>query len=115
MEIKTLKTDIYKGYVYHIVQLETPYNTWVNGYIELNPGDPYYKSPYEEVDIPVNGGWTYAESYLNHDDLVTKEDNIWVIGFDTAHSWDGPDTQNLQFVESELHNAIDELNKKGSS
>jgi hypothetical protein len=46
------------------------------GYIHLPPDHPYFAIDYDQIRVPVRGGWTFS----NLDD-----NGYWKIGFDTAH------------------------------
>jgi len=52
----------------------------LNGYIYLPPSHPWYKKGYDDIDVEVHGGITYAE--------LDKDTNYWCIGFDTNHYGD---------------------------
>jgi len=50
---------------------------WGNGYVNVTKHHPWYGKHYDDVDVNIHGGLTYA----NKD----KEEDKWVFGFDTAH------------------------------
>jgi hypothetical protein len=56
------------------------------GYIGIPKGHSVYGKDYDEIDIDVHGGLTYAG-----DDNYPVESDLWWIGFDCAHSGDGKD------------------------
>jgi hypothetical protein len=66
---------------------------WGNGYVAIPKGHPCYRMDYNEIDskyeIQVNGGLTYSElaSKKVHPSETVKNE-MWIVGFDTAHSWD---------------------------
>ena len=47
------------------------------GYVDLPPDHPYFAVDYDQIRIPVRGGWTFS----NLDD-----NDYWKIGFDTVNS-----------------------------
>ena len=99
-----IKQHSYKGYYLYIAKIATYLSgTWYTGYIEIPEGHPIYKKHYDDVGIPVHGGWTYSEPYLGD-----KKDS-WFIGFDTAHSFYDETTQNEEYVLSELKKVVDIL------
>jgi len=68
---------------------------WGNGYVIIPKGHPLHGKNYDEIHdlIPalvVNGDLTFADSAddLKWDELPDNSEGAWVIGFDTAHSWD---------------------------
>ena len=67
-----------------------------NGYVALPKGHKYYGEDYYDIDVDAHGGLTYADNYLQ--DVITKEDELWVIGFDTNHYDDTEHTQSLDYV-----------------
>ena len=79
---------------------------WGNGYVRLPKGHPCYGMGYEQIDVDVNGGLTYAaeETY--------KKKKYWVVGFDTAHYGDTPEKWSQETVEAEtirLKEQLEEL------
>ena len=103
------------------------------GYIGLPVGHKYYGKGYEDVEVDIHGGWTYASD----SDHFMVESDLWWIGFDCAHYGDGKDLEliksfgkneslkhllymeemfpsgddfkSLEFVESELRHAVKDL------
>ena len=98
-----IKQYSYKGYYLYIKSIDSIFNDWYAGYIEIPKEHPIYGRHCAYIDIPIHGGWTYNEPYLGN-----KKDS-WFIGFDTAHSFDDETTRNEEYVLSELHKAIDEM------
>jgi len=100
MNVEVLKNAVFEDIEYYILQVED----WVTGYLVLEDDSKYYGVPYDDIDIPIHGGWTYSDEYLQ--DIIEENDGVWVIGFDTAHYSDGPKEQNIHYVEQELQDAI---------
>jgi hypothetical protein len=70
---------------------------WGNGYVCLPEGHPCFGMHYGDIhdlyEINVNGGLTFSE----HSDQLQDWEEVpegkwWVVGFDTAHSWDNLDS-----------------------
>ena len=90
---------------------------WGNGYVCLPEGHPCFGMDYGRIhelyNIDVNGGLTFSESSdgLKWDDL--PEGHWWVVGFDTAHSWDSlerwPDKESVEFEAKRLLNQLENL------
>lgn len=64
------------------------------GYVQLPADHPWHGRDYDDIDVEVHGGLTYAQ------DRFPRQDDPgpgWVIGFDCAHLgdlspfWDAPD------------------------
>lgn len=78
----------YKGY-HCLVNRAHPGN--LCGYVALPNGHPYYGKHYEDIDIGVHGGLTYAgacQGDICHVPEEGESDDVWWIGFDCAHSGD---------------------------
>lgn len=48
------------------------------GYVEVPRDHPWYEKPYDDIEVEVHGGLTYAK----------KSNEAWRIGFDCAHYMD---------------------------
>lgn len=53
----------------------------LNGYVEVKPDHAFYKQDYDDIDVDVHMGITYAGNILDCLD-------IFFIGFDCAHCYD---------------------------
>lgn len=60
------------------------------GYIGLPKGHPYYGKDYDDIDVEVHGGWTYAGK---SEEYPVESNNLWWIGFDCAHYMDAKDIE----------------------
>jgi hypothetical protein len=93
---------------------------WGNGYVALPEGHPCFGLDYtdihEKYDIEVNGGLTFA----CHSDSLKDgafenfpEGNWWVVGFDTAHSWDSiamwPTKESVEFETKRLVSQLEAI------
>lgn len=56
----------------------------LNGYVGVQPGHPTYGNGYDDMDIEVHGGLTFA----SEGDGKRWAKGRWWFGFDTAHSCD---------------------------
>jgi hypothetical protein len=90
------------------------------GYVGVPPGSPYHGLDYDDVDISVHGGLTYAQgcdedSPICHVPLAGEPDNVWWLGFDCLHSGDlAPDFgfgtyKDISFVKQEISGMIEQL------
>jgi hypothetical protein len=71
-----------------------PYSNrgWGNGYVSIPEGHKFYGKNYDELyELDVNGGLTYSE----------PEESGWVVGFDTAHSFNDIKRHGENFVKTE--------------
>jgi hypothetical protein len=59
------------------------------GYVGIPKGHPAFGKGYDDVDVEVHGGLTFADELKNsreeYPDLV---DDLWLLGFDCAHLYD---------------------------
>ena len=61
------------------------------GYVGLPPSHPAYGKGYDDVDVDVHGGLTYADhcqDHVCHQDLNDPNDKRYWLGFDCAHFMD---------------------------
>jgi hypothetical protein len=61
------------------------------GYVAVPPGHPCHGKPYDDVDVDVHGGLTYAkrcEGHICHVPKPGEPDEVWWLGFDTCHAGD---------------------------
>lgn len=66
---------------------------WGNGYVVIPKGNPLHGLHYDEINdmgVEINGGLTFSCSVdkLSWKELLPEDKGGWVVGFDTAHSWD---------------------------
>jgi len=67
------------------------------GYIGLPKGSKYENMGYDEIDISVHGGLTYAGDGVGY---PVQDERSW-IGFDCAHSGDGKDFELIKELSDE--------------
>jgi hypothetical protein len=61
------------------------------GYAAVPPGHPYHGKRYDEVDVEVHGGLTYAAACAGeicHKPAAGEPHDVWWFGFDCGHAWD---------------------------
>lgn len=66
------------------------------GYVGVEPGHPDYGRAYDDVDVEVHGGLTYADGCQHGDEATSichvpepgKPDDVWWFGFDCHHAFD---------------------------
>lgn len=86
------------------------------GYVGLPEGHKWFGKGYDDIDVDVHGGLTYARNYLHKQ----PETDLWWIGFDCAHLGDiaflegnysiGLETyKDMEFVENEIKEMVDQL------
>lgn len=59
------------------------------GYVRVPLGHPWHGKDYDDIDVEVHGGLTFAE--MDADCHKGGEDNAYWVGFDCAHYMDAPD------------------------
>lgn len=78
-KIEILQNEKYKGYRYIILSL----GTHPTAYIEIPKGHKLNGQDYDDIDINVHGGLTYADHQL-----MGIDSENWYIGWDYAHLGD---------------------------
>lgn len=84
MESKVYKDWKYKGL--HCRVIQGPFS--INGYVAVPKGHPDYAKGYDDVDVEIHGGLTFAEKGEKDSELWPNEETWW-FGFDTAHAHSG--------------------------
>lgn len=92
----------HKGFEWNIVHNQMGY---LCGYVKVEQGHPWHGKHYDEVDVDVHGGLTFAQK-----DEPCNEggpDSGYWVGFDCAHAGDLPDPQYIvgEYRESRLRYA----------
>ena len=85
-----------------------------NGYVIVGKNNPYYCKGYDDVDIPIHGGWTYSASgdAVSHWEEVLEEYRTcdwWILGWDTLHSGDTRAKWPKEKVEKATRRAAEEF------
>ncbi len=78
-KIEILYEGLYLGFQFYILNL----GTHPTAYIEIPRTSKLYGKGYNDIDLDVHGGLTYANSDLNG-----VKNNSWFIGWDYAHCGD---------------------------
>ena len=78
----------YKGFPCVVLFLPWGYRC---GYVGLPSNNEYYNVDYNNIPVDCHGGLTYSESAL----ALQEDKDIWWIGFDCAHCFDGYDFRKL--------------------
>ncbi len=114
------KKWVYEGYTCLIKR--SKYMGHLCGYIGLPPTHKLYKKHYDDIDVMVHGGLTFADFWED------ERDNLWYVGFDCAHYGDfqpglaklspgylrygldqGTTYKNMDFVTKECESLVDQL------
>lgn len=66
------------------------------GYVGIPEGHRLYSKDYDEVDVTVHGGLTYAGGGIGS--VYPVESDLWWFGFDCAHLWDAPDPELIRVL-----------------
>jgi hypothetical protein len=70
----------------------------LNGYVALPKGHPYYGKGYDDIDVEVHGGLTFAQE----GDGKNWAKGYWWVGFDCAH-WGDLVPQIVELLDREPH------------
>jgi hypothetical protein len=97
------------------------------GYVGVPKEHPHYEKSYNDVDVDVHGGLTYADKCMGHICHIPAPgmpDDVWWLGFDTAHSGDsGPSKmmnrfdfggtyKNMAYVTNETKKLAEQLKEQ---
>lgn len=85
------------------------------GYVALPAGHPHHGKNYDDIDVDVHGGLTWADNHAPNQ----QPDGRWWIGFDCAHagdlvpgmgaSFDGDVYRDINYVASECESLARQL------
>lgn len=80
-----------------------------NGYIIVSRNNPYFGRDYDDVDIPVHGGFTFSMCAEELDWIEIpsecRNSGYWVLGWDTKHYGDTRGKWPKEKVEKETARA----------
>lgn len=72
---------------YPCLAVRNPLGAWC-GYVGIAEGHPSFGQHYDATDVNVHGGLTYSgacSGKICHVPAPGESDNVWWLGFDTAH------------------------------
>jgi hypothetical protein len=91
---------------------------WGNGYVVIPKGHVLNGKSYDEIhelipNLKVNGGLTFSDTAdtMTWKEIPKGSEGGWVIGFDTAHSWDKLENWSQEQVMLEVLNLKEQLQK----
>jgi hypothetical protein len=126
----------FKAHGFPCLLNRTEMGNWC-GYVAIPPGHPAFEKSYDDVDVSVHGGLTYADhchGQICHVPAPGEPDNVWWLGFDCAHGADiipsfnaipgvtvmssaspfGETYKDLEYVRHETENLAKQLSRVGS-
>lgn len=98
---------------------------YANGYVAVPRDHPFFGKDYDDVDVEVHGGLTFAapgsniskdlpETEVLEGCLYDLDEDWWVFGFDTCHYMDNLENCNREYVISETLNLKRQLEEAAS-
>jgi hypothetical protein len=75
---------------YACLAVRNHHGNWC-GYVGVDSAHPLYGKSYDDCDVEVHGGLTYAgkcDGPICHVPEPGMPDDVWWLGFDCAHAWD---------------------------
>ena len=91
---------------------------WGNGYVVIPKGHVLHGISYNGIhelipNLEVNGGLTFSDTVdtLSWKEIPKGSEGGWVVGFDTAHSWDTLEMWSKEKVMEEAENLKNQLLK----
>lgn len=89
---------------------------YANGYVAIPPGHPCYKMSYDDINVGVHGGLTFANladeviaAGWNPEIVTDDYKGYWIVGFDTRHSEDNRERWPKEAVEAETESLKKQL------
>lgn len=89
---------------------------WGNGYVCIPKGHPLHGKDYDDIDVAVHYGLTFAaaaKDISNWPEIPKGCKTSWVVGFDTAHLGDNKEKWTEKAVEAEtirLKEQLEQIN-----
>ena len=76
---------------------------WGNGYVGVPEGHPWYKVPYNDIDVEIHWGLTFGSlgGEMKESSPMYKYPDLYFVGFDTAHCDDNQYNCDKNYVEKE--------------
>jgi len=88
------------------------------GYVGVGPGHPSHGKGYNDVDVDVHGGLTFADKCVGtpergvcHVPEAGEPDHVWWLGFDCAHAFDRQ--PGMEARHPDLYDAANEYRRLG--
>lgn len=101
---------VYIGY--NCLIWRNPALKFLCGYVGLPEGNKYYGVHYDEIDLNVHGGFTFAGSFSGERKSKCEDNNnnLWWIGFDCGHYGDYiPSMEEMfNYIDFDIEGAIEE-------
>lgn len=94
----------YKGYPYVVMITAQCFRV---GYVGIPKDHKYYGKTYDELHIDCHGGLTYSNNALSWQ----EDKDVWWVGFDCAHCWDGYDIESALETFKDYPESIDVINR----
>lgn len=98
----TEKRFEYKGFPCVVLFMPGGYRC---GYVGISKGNPWYKSKRDTEKISCHGGITYQDSCLHGQEY----ENVWWIGFDCGHCFDGADAEKAKELYKDDKNVLKQI------
>ena len=95
------------SFVLPITWLPTIKTGWGHAYVAIPKGHPLFGKNYDDINVSVHGGITFADESI--DGQPKKTEGMWIVGFDCCHSGDTPSTCPKEYVEAEAERLREQL------
>lgn len=101
-----------KTFIKQITWLVTTEHGWGNGYVLIPKGHKLHGVDYNNINVNVHGGLTFAKlakECVDYFNIEPEDIEGWLIGFDTAHSNDTIEDWSKERVEEETNKLKEQL------
>jgi len=95
----------YPAVIYHNTET-IPLFPCHNGYVQIKEN----KRLHIEDDLPIKTVQIDWQGFRHFDD---EPEDVYMIGFDSAHSWDTKESKSFNFVKNRTERLADEMNRLG--
>jgi hypothetical protein len=114
----------FEAHGFPCLMLRNSFGAWC-GYVAVPREHPAYGRGYDEMEVQVHGGLTYADQcrgHICHEPKAGQSEDVWWVGFDCAHSGDmipafrrgfsanlGETYRTVSYVRREVENLANQL------
>lgn len=103
------------GFKCRVIAIKLSYYSSCNGYVAIPKGHPSYGKDYDDIDVDVHGGVTYAKFGCDEPvmgEILRPNSELYWIGFDTLHAMDSIEKWPVEAVTLETERMAEQLKQE---